>query len=78
MLQEAESFAGRCQGGAESWAEQMEVLLTEELDGRLRAHRPRAGKLEEEVSREGSQHSRSCGEGELCHSTYSVALEPPE
>lgn len=49
MLQEAESFAGRCQGRVEAWAEQMETLLTEELDGRLRAHRPRAGRLEEEV-----------------------------
>lgn len=49
MLLEAESFAGRVQGGAESWAEQMEVLLTEELDGRIRAHRPRAGRIEEEV-----------------------------
>jgi hypothetical protein len=49
MLLEAEAFAGRVQGGAESWAEQMEVLLTEELDGRIRAHRPRAGRIEEEV-----------------------------
>jgi len=51
MLQEAETFAARCQGGAESWAEQMETLLTEELDARLRAHRPRAGRIEEEVGR---------------------------
>lgn len=50
LLLEAESFGGRVQGGAESWAEQMETLLTEELDGRLRAHRPRAGRIEEEVS----------------------------
>lgn len=49
LLLEAESFAGRVQGSAESWAEQMETLLTEELDGRLRAHRPRAGRIEEEV-----------------------------
>lgn len=51
LLLEAETFAGRVQGGAESWADQMETLLTEELDGRLRAHRPRAGRIEEEVSR---------------------------
>jgi hypothetical protein len=30
----------------------METLLTEELDGRLRAHRPRGGRIEEEVSNE--------------------------
>jgi hypothetical protein len=52
LLLEAESFAGRIQGGAESWSEQMETLLTEELDGRLRAHRPRGGRIEEEVSNE--------------------------
>jgi hypothetical protein len=30
----------------------METLLTEELDGRLRAHRTRAGRIEEEVGSE--------------------------
>jgi hypothetical protein len=49
LLLEADSFAAWVQGGAESWAEEMEALLTEELDGRLRAHRPRAGRIEEEV-----------------------------
>jgi hypothetical protein len=49
LLLEADSFAARVKGGAESWAEEMEALLTEELDGRLRAHRPRAGRIEEEV-----------------------------
>lgn len=77
MLLEAESFAGRVQGGAESWAEQMEVLLTEELDGRIRAHRPRAGRIEEEVGAFNArdltdncvraQHVMSSDLGQACH-----------
>lgn len=49
LVSEMEMFAARCQGSAEAWAEQLEGVATEELDGRLRAHRPRAGRIEEEV-----------------------------
>jgi hypothetical protein len=44
-----ESFGSRSTGAADAWAESVEGMLTEELDGRLRAHRPRAGRIEEEV-----------------------------
>lgn len=44
-----ESYSGRVQGSADTWAESVEDMLTEELDSRLRAHRPRAGRIEEEV-----------------------------
>lgn len=75
LLLEAESFAGRVQSSAESWAEQMETLLTEELDGRLRAHRPRAGRIEEEVrstllaassASKLDSHTRDSGLAERC------------
>ncbi|KAF6266701.1 hypothetical protein COO60DRAFT_9929 [Scenedesmus sp. NREL 46B-D3] len=49
LLRDMESFGSRSVGTAETWAESVEGMLTEELDGRLRAHRPRAGRIEEEV-----------------------------
>jgi hypothetical protein len=49
LLSEMESFGSRSTGTADTWAESIEGMLTEELDGRLRAHRPRAGRIVEEV-----------------------------
>jgi hypothetical protein len=49
LLSEMASFGSRSTGTADTWAESVEGMLTEELDGRLRAHRPRAGRIEEEV-----------------------------
>eukprot|EP00879_Flechtneria_rotunda_P019320 GHRR01020292.1.p1 GENE.GHRR01020292.1~~GHRR01020292.1.p1 ORF type:complete len:636 (+),score=277.52 GHRR01020292.1:2203-4110(+) len=50
LLSDRETFAARNQGAAESWSEQVEHMLTEELDNHLRSHRPRAGRIEEEVT----------------------------
>jgi hypothetical protein len=47
LLSYSELFAARAEGVAAEWAEQQEAALTEELDSRLRAHRPRAGRVEE-------------------------------
>ncbi len=49
MLGEMELFAARSQSTAESWASEREAAFTETLDAQLRRHRPRAGRVEEEV-----------------------------
>eukprot|EP00775_Hariotina_reticulata_P013720 gene13720-13842_t len=49
LLAEMEESRARSQGSAEAWSQQVETVITQELDSRLRAHRPRAGRLEEEV-----------------------------
>lgn len=52
LLGEMESYTRQVQGCAGEWCESVEQMLTEELDSRLRAHRPRAGVIEEEVRRQ--------------------------
>jgi hypothetical protein len=59
LLCEMEESRARSQGAVEAWAQQVEAVITQELDGRLRAHRPRAGRLEEEV-RPGRRHHTPC------------------
>ena len=49
LLEEMESHANRTAGAAEVWASEQEDAFTEALDGQLRSHRPRAGRVEEEV-----------------------------
>lgn len=49
MLSEMEQFAARTHTTAESWSSERESNFTERLDGQLRSHRPRAGRIEEEV-----------------------------
>lgn len=41
--------AARAADAVEGWAEERETKLTEELDAHLRAHRPRAGRVEEDT-----------------------------
>ncbi|KAK9817997.1 hypothetical protein WJX72_005556 [[Myrmecia] bisecta] len=49
FLEEMDAFAeATCQDAA-SWANDQEVAETEALDARLRSHRPRAGRVEEET-----------------------------
>jgi hypothetical protein len=49
LLEEMESHSNRTMGAAEVWASEQEDAFTEALDGQLRSHRPRAGRVEEEV-----------------------------
>ena len=47
MLRDMLEFSTRVLDTATDWAETREATLTEELDAYLRAHRPRAGRIEE-------------------------------
>ncbi|GIL62977.1 hypothetical protein Vafri_17149, partial [Volvox africanus] len=49
MLSDMMTFNQRTVEAADSWAAEREVSLTQELDSWLRHHRPRAGRIEEEV-----------------------------
>jgi hypothetical protein len=53
LLRHALELARRSEGAAEAWAAELAAGLTAELDQRLRGHRPRAGRVEEEVRRVG-------------------------
>ncbi|KAG1660824.1 hypothetical protein FOA52_010249 [Chlamydomonas sp. UWO 241] len=49
MLKDMCEFSNRVTSAAFDWAQGRETGLTEELDARLRSHRPRAGRIEEET-----------------------------
>jgi hypothetical protein len=53
VLHHALELARRSGAAAEVWASELVTGLTAELDQRLRGHRPRAGRVEEEVRRVG-------------------------
>lgn len=49
MVEEMESYSGVTAKLALEWADHKEMQFTEELDALLRAHRPRAGLVEEAI-----------------------------
>jgi hypothetical protein len=49
LLLEARDACLRASGAAETWSDSVQAALTQELDCRLRWHRPRAGRIEEEA-----------------------------
>ncbi|DBB04647.1 TPA: hypothetical protein ACH3X1_012711 [Trebouxia sp. C0004] len=49
FLEDMVTFCEEAESSGRSWAGEEEVAATEELEARLRSHRPRAGRVEEEV-----------------------------
>ena len=66
MLKDMLEFSARVLDTATDWAETREATLTEELDAHLRAHRPRAGRIEEVRARD-RERGRGLPEGGLGH-----------